>query len=502
MKTDSGTERARPAREASPAWGAAGGLVLRVIGGLSIVAGVTFVCFRLLHVNATTAGFAYLLAILAVATFWGLVEAIIASIAAVLAFNFFFLPPIFTLTVSDPQNWVALFAFLVTSIIASQISARAKERTREAWDRQRDMERLYSLSRSILLTATDEDVARQIVRQIAQIFDFSAAALFDRSTGAILYSGPEDIPGIDDRLQEVALKGTLYRDDITGVVATAVRLGGEPIGALAIRGAPPSDTLLQALANLAAIGLERSRVQDASNRAEAARQSQELKSTLLDAMAHEFKTPLTSMKAATSALLADAVPDSSGRHELVSVVDEEIDRLNRMVSEAIRMARIQAGGLQLARTPQTAAGMLDEVLRDLKAATEGRPVALELEPGLPQVEADGELIELAVRQLLDNALRYSPAGSAVMVRAWHEGDLIVVSVSDHGPGIPAGEQSRIFENFYRGSNVGVQSGTGMGLAIAREIARAHGGDLWLEHSSPEGSEFRLSLPMKPVEVTV
>ena len=478
------------------AWASASVVALRIGGGVGIVGGVTFVCFRMLRVNAATAGFAYLVAILAVATLWGLVESVVASIAAVLAFNFFFLPPIFTLTVADPQNWVAFFAFLATSITVSQISARAKERTREAWDRQRDMERLYSFSRSILLTITGGEVAREITRQIAQTFDFSAAALLDRGTGAILYSGPEDIPGIEDRLREAALKGTLFRDEPTETVVTAVRLGGEPIGALALRGDLPSDTVLQALANLAAIGLESARAQESANRAEAARQSQELKSTLLDAMAHEFKTPLTSMKAATSALLSDAVAEVGGRRELVTVVDEEIDHLNRLVTDAIQMARIQAGAMQLARSPHTAAGMLGHVLRGLEADTEGRPLSVELEPDLPWLEADASLIELAARQLLDNALRYSAPGSPIVVRAWRNAARVVIAVRDHGPGIPDSERERVFDKFYRASNVGIARGTGMGLAIAREIARAHGGEVWLENSSPEGSEFCLSLPVE------
>ncbi|HLW79037.1 MAG TPA: DUF4118 domain-containing protein [Terriglobia bacterium] len=470
------------------------------MGGLAIVAGVTYVCFHLLRFNATTAGFAYLLAVLAVATLWGLIESVVASVASVVAFNFFFLPPIYTLTVSDPQNWVALFAFLVTSIVASQISARAKERTREAWDRQRDMERLYSFSRSILLTIAGEDVALQIVRQIGQIFDFRAAALLDRSNGAIHYSGPEDVPGIEEKLREAALKGTLFKDETTGTVVTAVRLGGEPIGALGLRGLLPTDTVLQALANLAAIGLERASAQDAANRAEAARQSQELKSTLLDAMAHEFKTPLTSMKAATSALLSDSVSAADGQRELVTVVDEEIDHLNRMVTEAIQTARLEAGALQLSKSPHVVATMLGEVLHDFEAITESRPVSLNLEPDLPPIDADADLIELALRQLLDNALTYSPAGSPVEVAAGQRAGTVVIGVRDHGPGVPAPERTRIFDKLFRGSNVGVTRGTGMGLPIAREIARAHGGDVWLESSSLDGSEFCLSLPLKPAEV--
>ncbi|HEY6291761.1 MAG TPA: ATP-binding protein [Terriglobia bacterium] len=482
-------------------WAAIRGAALRVLGALAIVASITFVGFRVIQVNATTAGFAYLVAVLAVATLWGFLEAMAASIAALLCFNFFFLPPVLTFTVADPQNWVAFVAFLATSIIASEVSSRAKQRTREALARQQDMERLYSLSRSILLTNSEESVARQIARQIAQVFDFSAAALYDRGTGTIHYTGPEDLPGIDDRLHEAALKGTLFRDELRETIVTAIRLGGEPIGALALRGQLPSDTVLQALANLAAIGLEKSRAQEAAYRAEAARQSQELKSTLLDAMAHEFKTPLTSMKASTSALLSGAVAEPQGRRELVTVVDEEIDHLNRLVTESIRMARIEAGAVQVTRAQHTVAGMLGDVLRTMEASTEGRTVSLDLEKDLPEVSVDPDLVKLAIRQLLDNAVRYSPQRSQVVLRGWRDGGRVVIGVRDHGHGVLAAERSRVFEKFFRGSNARRTWGTGMGLAIAHEIARVHGGEVWLEESSSEGSEFCLSLPLADGEVT-
>jgi two-component system sensor histidine kinase KdpD len=468
---------------------------VQVIASLAIVAGITFIGYRVIRVNATTAGFAYLVAILAVARSWGLVESLAASLAAVLCFNFFFLPPLLTLTVADPQNWAALLAFLATSVIASQLSARAKQRTREALRRQQDMERLYALSRSILLAHTEEDVAHGIARQIAQVFGFSAAALYDRSTGAIHHTGPEDVPEIDDRLHEAALKGTLFRDADAETVVTAIRLGGEPIGALALRGELPSDTVLQALANLAAIGLEKARAQEAANRADAARESQDLKSTLLDALAHEFKTPLTSMKAATSALLSGVVAEPRARQDLIAVVNEEIDQLNRLVTEAVHVARIEAGDIQLDRARQPLPPILAASLHTLESTIEGREVKVDLEPDLPEVNVDGDLTVLALRQLLDNALRYSPRGSPITLRAARREQHVVIRVSDHGPGVPLSELSRIFDKFYRGSNARGTYGTGMGLAIAREIAHAQGGEIWLEKTSSEGSEFCFSLPI-------
>ncbi len=472
---------------------------LQVLASLAIVAAITFAAYRVLKVNATTAGFIYLVAILAVASAWGLMESLAASVAAVLCFNFFFLPPLLTFTVADPRNWAALFAFLATSILASQLGARAKQRTREALERQQDMERLYALSRSLLLTNTEEGVAHAIARQVAQVFNLSAAAFLERSTGTIYHTGPEDVPEIDEQLREAALKGTLFHDAATGTVVTSIRLGGEPIGALAVRGQLPSDTVLQALANLAAIGLEKARAQEAANRAEAARESQDLKSTLLDALAHEFKTPLTSMKAATTALLSGVVAEPQARQDLIAVVNEDIDHLNRLVTEAVNVARIEAGAVQLDRARQPLAPILAAALDTVESAVEGRQVRVDVELGLPQVNVDADMTVLAVRQLLDNALRYSPRGSPLAIQAARRDGRAVICVSDHGPGVPAPEQSRIFDKFYRGSNAGGTHGTGMGLAIARQIARAHGGEVWLDKTSSEGSDFCLSLPFDAQE---
>jgi two-component system sensor histidine kinase KdpD len=474
---------------------------LRALAAVAAVASLTFVCVRIVPVNATTVGFVYLVAVLIVATVGGLAEATIASLVAMLLFNYYFLPPVGTLTIADPQNWVALFAFLATSIVASHLSARARQRAREAVDRQHDMERLYALSRSILLTRPDQSVARQIAFEIAQVFEFDAVMLFDRNSGEIHRAGPEDLPGIEPRLREAATQGTLFRDGATGTVVTAVRLGGEPIGSLAVCGVWPSDTVLQGLANLAAIGLERARAQDAANRAEAARQSQELKSALLDAVAHEFKTPLTSMKAATSALLSDTVGQGPEQRELLTVVDEEIDHLNQLVTEAIQMARIEAGSIQLHRQAHAVGEMIAAVIGRMKTAAGEKIIHAQLEQGLPPVEVDRSLMELALRQLVDNALRYSAPKFPVWIGARRDGSTIVVSIRDRGPGIPSGEQSRIFEKFYRGSNARRTRGTGMGLAIAREIARAHGGDVRLERTGAEGSEFSLIIPLAESEVS-
>ena len=270
----------------------------RILAALALVAGITSVCFRLIHANATTTGFFYLVAILGVATAWGFAESAIASIAAMLCFNFFFLPPIGTFTIADPQNWVALFAFLATSLTASQLSARAKRRTKEAIDRRYEIERLYSLSRALLLTEATRPMPKQVVHEIAQTFDFDAVALYDRASGEIHRAHPEDLPDIESALRDSTLRSDVIRDEGRQLIVTPIRLGEEPIGSLASAASTAlSDAALQSLLNLVAIGMERARAQDAVNRAKVDRQGDALKSTLLDAIAHEFKTPLTSIKA-------------------------------------------------------------------------------------------------------------------------------------------------------------------------------------------------------------
>jgi two-component system sensor histidine kinase KdpD len=265
---------------------------------------------------------------------------------------------------------------------------------------------------------------------------------------------------------------------------------------MAIHGIRLPDTALQALANLVAIGLEKERGREAAARAEAARQSEELKSTLLDAIAHEFKTPLTSIKAAASAILSTRRARPDEERELLTVVDEEAERLSQLVTEAIYMARIEAGQIQLNKGLHRVETLVSKVLQQRKALTEGRSLNADLPGGLPTVEVDPDLMEMAIRQLLDNALKYSPSASPVSITARRDGNNILICVRDEGPGIPERDQARIFEKFYRGRNArsGV-TGTGMGLAIAREILRAHGGDVALKSSLGHGSEFSMSLPV-------
>ncbi len=470
-------------------------MVLRVSASLAFIAAATFVLLRVVPVNPTTAGFLYLVAILLIATKGGLVESTVASVGAMLCFNFFFLPPIGTLTIADPQNWVALFAFLATSLTASQLSARAKRRAVEAEERRGEVERLYALSRGLLLIDNSQAVAKQIVQQISQTCEIPTVALYVRATGELCRSGLTDAD-VDVKLRDAAVRSAVLKDEGTNLIVTPIRLGGEPIGSIALTGSALSDAALQSLLNLVAIGLERANSQKAVTQAEVARQSEELKSTLLDAIAHEFKTPLTSIKAVTTDLLS-GTPDSlqPHQHELISIADESADRLSKLVTDAIQLARIEGGTFRLNLGIHFPSSLVNAALRQMKSVIEERKIDVIVPDDLPPVRVDSGLIQVVLTHLLDNALKYSPPDNPITIGARLGEGKVVVYLADKGQGISEAEQAQIFEKFYRGKNERHLQGTGMGLAIAREILRAHGQDITLSSAPGKGSEFSFGLPI-------
>jgi two-component system sensor histidine kinase KdpD len=465
----------------------------RVVASTASVALVTVVLLRLLSVNPTTVALTYLVLILLIATGWGIASSMAASVAAVLSFNFFFLPPVRTWTVDDPENWVAFVAFLVTAVVASQLSGRARQQTIDALDRQRDLERLYALSRSLLLSGHAEVGPATIARHIADTFDLAAVALYDVTTDVVGLGGSSELRGIDTRLRDVARQAISVRES-SGVTISAIRLGGTPIASLALSANPLSDTVLQSIGNLVAIALERERGRQTAARAEAARQSGELRATILDALAHEFKTPLTSLKVAASALRAEA-PRPAHDQELLAIVDEETTRLDRLVTDVVQMLRIDAGDFVVRRARHRVSDTVRAALDEIGHRLDGHRVVDRVPRDL-EFTADADLVGLALRQLIDNAVKYSPPSSTIELDAQAD-KAVTISVRNSGSAIPHRELAKVFERFYRGTTAGQVAGTGMGLSIVQQIARAHGGTLTARSSADAGTEFAISLPLEP-----
>jgi two-component system, OmpR family, sensor histidine kinase KdpD len=470
--------------------------VLRFLISIAGVAIITFVGFAVIPVNATTVGFAYLLYVLVVASTWGFLEASISSIVATLAFNFFFLPPVAALTIADPQNWIALFAFLATSLIAGRLSTAAKRRALDAVGRQQDLERLYTFGRAILLIDNTEPFAKQLMRRLAEAFELKAVVLYEPRSGEIYRAGPADFEGMDSQLREAALQGTAFADAERTRVITAVRLGSRPIASLALQGARLPDSVLQSITNLVAIGLEWARAQELASEIEAARRSDRLRTTLIDALAHEFKTPLTSIRAATTALLAKPDEPPSNAARMLKIADEEAAHLEKLIDNALDIAQLDSDHIDADFEVCDLCEAVQEVVASSKIEIRDRAVDLVCDEKLPPVVFDQRLVKLAIKQILDNAIKYSPSGTPIGIRTIRMNSTVAIEITDHGKGIAAQEQLRIFERFYRSPSVQERiPGSGLGLSIAHRIMQAHGGDL-IVRSQPGETTFSLVLPIE------
>lgn len=445
--------------------------------------------------NETAVALCFLLFVLVTATRLGLWAAILASAIATLLFNFLFLPPVGTFTVADPQNWIALAAFLITSVIASELSNRAQRQAAAAIEQRREVERLYELSRAVLLDTGEHGPGSTITRQIAGSFGFESVLFYDLATQRSYVSGPRELEIAAGELEKVK-EPTILLDDVHSV---PVRLGNKFVGVLAVRGEVGTQAL-EAIANLVAITVERAASQELASQARAARKSEELKSSILDALAHEFKTPLTSIKAASTAMLSRSSMLTEPTREMLSIIDEEADRLTNLVTEAIQASQIEAGRVKLTRKATNLSDLVHRVVEQMKPRIDDRPVEIDIPDQLPAVLVDRDLMELAVRQLFDNSLKYSDPGTPIRIQADATHARVQLRITDSGPGLAPHEQQRIFEKFYRGESVRHRMpGTGMGLNIVKEIVSAHSGNIQVQSGPKVGTTFTIQLPVTPLE---
>jgi two-component system sensor histidine kinase KdpD len=472
---------------------------IRILASLTFIAGILLVYLKFVKVNPTTVALTLLLAVLGIAARWGLTESIVASLAAMLGFNYFFLPPLGTFEIADSQNWVALIAFLITAGTASQLSIRARRRTAEAEARRREVERLYGLGQTILMSGSVRTTARDTVNSIMRTFEIPGAVLFSKAENEFFRSDPQTLTISDEQLRWIAASEEPLIDRQTQIAITPIRLGGQVLGSLGFIGCTLSTAALNAVTYLVAIGIERARSLEESSKTEALRQSEALKAALLDALAHDLKTPLTSIKGAVSHLLAK--PRDAEEKELLTIADEEADRLNQLVVEVLEMARIEAARLHPDKSPHAVGEIISAAVHAQEELLKDRRVELHMDEPLPPADVDFEFVQEVLKQLLDNAVKYSPPGSPLTIAASVAGEKIVISITDRGEGIAEDEQARVFEKFYRGrSSRDHVLGTGLGLSIAKGIIEAHGGKIWVTSQAGKGSIFSFALPVSKEEL--
>ncbi len=473
-----------------------GGRVFGIGVSLAIVAGLTVFYRHARDVNQTTIALTFLLAILAVSAVWGMAVSVFMSVTAVLTINYFFLPPVGTFTIADPQNWVALFAFLVTSIVGSQLSARIRTEADSAHQRRREIERLYKFSQKLLAEGNVIQLMNAIPNYIVESFEGGAAELFLPQKDKFYRSGFGAAHLDEEKMKSVFLRDEGIIESQEGLYFIPVRMGVRPIGSLGISGSRLSRQTLDAVGSLVAIAIERARAIEKLGETEAERQGERLKSALLDSIAHDFRTPLTSIKAATTSLLAAENPDPAQKRELLTIINEECDRLNRLVEEAAEMSRLEAGEFELNLAPTQINDIIQAALAQCSLALAGRVVEVNLSPNLPPVLADLHRVKDALVHLIDNANIYSPKDQPIIISAELTGDTVTTSVADRGPGIDEFEQGMIFDKFYRGKDQRyLVRGTGMGLPIAKAIIAAQKGAISVTSQLGHGSVFSFTLPV-------
>jgi two-component system sensor histidine kinase KdpD len=446
--------------------------------------------------NPTTIAFTYLLAILGVSAIWGLSVSVFMSLAATLTYNYFFLPPIGTFTIADPQNWVALFTFLATSVLASDLATRARNQAAEANRRRREVERLYKFSQRLLSAGNPIELLNAIPRQMVDIFEVGAAALFLIDKQKIYRSGM-NLPQLDsDVLKAIVIREDLQIDEEHSLCFAPLRLGTRILGSVGISGPVLSAQSLEALGSLIAVAIERAHAIEMVGKTEAAREGERLKSALLDAITHDFRTPLTSMKASVTSLLSPAKLDDVQRVELLSIINEECDRLNRLVGEAGEMARLEAGDVKLKIETLRVMDLISESLDICKGVLAARPIQIDVKNQELHVRADSSRAREVLVHLIENANLYSSPDMPITISAEEKEDFVFFSVADHGPGIADAELGLIFDKFYRGTDQRYRvQGTGMGLPIAKAIVEAHGGTISVISQLGIGSVFSFSLPI-------
>jgi two-component system, OmpR family, sensor histidine kinase KdpD len=453
--------------------------------------------------NATTAGMVFLLLVVCAATVAGRwVSLYIAALCAI-SFDYFFLPPVHTLAIVGAQQWLALLTFAASCVVVSRLAERARGQARQAEQRREDVERLYALSQEMMLHDDAAGLMRDLPHLVERIFALDGVMLYVSDHDEFYSSGAEMPASAKASLRAASIIPSATLSAAGDLAVIELTLGLRSVGALGWR---PSSRLSREVATAVgaqvAIALTRSIAIEASARLEASREGERLRTALIDSLTHELRTPLTSIRAAATTLMQGEGLDDSGKRDLAALVDEEASRLDMLIGEAVEMAEIDAKVLRVHPVRQLPRALLEQAVEELQEILAGHRVEVSVEGEDKPVWFDPHLLGRVLRHLIENAARYTPAGSHITLRSRREGDRLEFRVEDDGPGIDSLDMPLIFEKFYRGKKgAALGKGTGMGLAIVRAILAAHGGSIEAVSTPGKGTSFRFWVPLVEKEPT-
>jgi two-component system sensor histidine kinase KdpD len=455
----------------------------------------------------------YLLAVVLIAARHGRGPAVVTSILAVAAFDFFFVPPQLTFAVSDVQYLVTFAIMLAVALITSNLTASVRLQANVAGHRERRTAALYAMTRELAAARGLENMARLAVKHVSEVFDSQVVVLFPDPNGKLQYPKSESMSGslhgadlgVAQWVQDHGEPAGMGTNTLPGTEALYLPLKGQ--GVLGVLGVLPANPrrvllpeqfhLLETFAGQLAISLERAHLAEQAQRAQVAAETEGLRNALLASISHDLRTPLAVISGASSSLAERGERlGADERKALALGIFEHSREMGKLVGNVLEMTRLEAGSIALKRDWHAISEIAGTLLRRMEEQLSEHPVEVDLPMDLPLVRVDAALIEQVLGNLLDNAVKHTPDGTRIRLRVDKRDEALLVSVEDGGPGLPEGDPEQLFAKFHRGSSEGSVSGVGLGLAICRAIVRLHGGDIWAERRPEGGAAFRFTLPLE------
>jgi two-component system sensor histidine kinase KdpD len=499
-KTSVSNDAGKPGKLSAYLW------TLAILGICSAFAGLMRPYFELSNVVMI-----YLFGVVIIASQFGRGPSILASIVSVAAFDFFYVPPYLTFAVSDTQYILTFVVMLVVALFISTLTTTIKQQAEASWLRETRTTALYSMSRELSSSLDAKSLATIGVNHIASVFESQVALYLTDNDGllglAANGTGEHELKnvetGITSWVHQNKQPAGLGTDTLPGADALYLPLTGAKkiIGVLVVRPAqsdrflsPEQFRLLETFSNQMALACERARMSEESEQARLQAKTEQLRSSLLSSFSHDLRTPLATISGAASSILegSDAF-DIDSCKQMVREIYQESMRMNRLVSNLLDMTKLQSGNLRINQELQPVDEVVGAAMNYMEEKIGERELTTNVPQDLPLINVDPVLIQQVLVNLIENAAKYSPVRTEIDVSAAQDGDEVIIAVSDRGFGIKPGDKEKIFEKFYRGDPQ-ASTGAGLGLAICRGIAEAHGGRIWVEERPGGGSIFKFSVP--------